>query len=362
MMDNNKTIFLIHPGKSLEEALAFINMSQLELSGRTGIAPKTINEIIKGKNPITPETALKFEKVLDIEASFWNNLQKNYDELVERNKERALMLKQVEIVKKYSCYPNLVKLGYVKALLKTNLIEKGIEKLSNLYRFYSVSSLSQVPNINGIVFRKSAGEYSKENLAAWLRCAEIDAEKINAPEYNEELLKSNLAYFRSLTLLPQDFSKKIKEKCLECGVIVVFTPYFPKTKVNGSFRWFRNKPLLQLNNKGAYSDIFWFTFFHELGHLFKHGKKDEFIEFDKNKDENKKENEANEFALNILYPDDKYEDIIKSTKHISERDIKKLTDELKIDSGIVAGRLAKEGLISWAECTKYRKTLKFISN
>ena len=346
-MDKNKTVFLIHPGKSLEEALLFINMSQLELSNRTGIATKTINEIIKGKNPITPETALKFEKVLNIEAPFWNNLQKNYDELVERSKERNLMIKHTELVKSYSCYPQLVELGYVKAPENKNRQEIALEKFTNLLHFFSVSSLNQVIQTNGIAFRKADGEYSKENLAAWLRCAEIEAEKNSLPEYDEGKLKSKLDFFRSLTLLPPNFAQTLKDTCFECGVLIVYTPYFTKTRLNGAFRWFRNIPVVQLNSKGAYSDIFWFTFFHELGHLLKHGKKDEFIEFTNITNIDKKELEADDFAINTLIPNQKYIEFTNAYSNFSNTSIIEFANEVNIAPGVVAGRLAREKKITW---------------
>ena len=62
-------------------------MSQLDLASKTGINKKTINEIIKGKAPITTITALKFEYVFKIPTSFWNNLESNYRESLERKKD-----------------------------------------------------------------------------------------------------------------------------------------------------------------------------------------------------------------------------------------------------------------------------------
>ena len=52
--------YLVTPGEVLDEYLDAYGMSQAELADRTGMAKKTINEIIKGKAPITSDTALKF--------------------------------------------------------------------------------------------------------------------------------------------------------------------------------------------------------------------------------------------------------------------------------------------------------------
>ena len=70
--------YAVPPGEILLETLEERGMTQAELAERTGRKKKTINEIIKGKAPITPETALQFERVFGIPAGFWNNLEQLY--------------------------------------------------------------------------------------------------------------------------------------------------------------------------------------------------------------------------------------------------------------------------------------------
>jgi len=70
--------YLITPGEVLKEYLEVCNMTQLELSDRTGLAQQTITEIIKGTSPITPATALKLELALGRPAHFWNNLERQF--------------------------------------------------------------------------------------------------------------------------------------------------------------------------------------------------------------------------------------------------------------------------------------------
>ena len=62
--------YVIAPGETILEILEVNYMTQLDLAYKTGINKKTINEIIKGKAPITTSTALKLEYVFDIPASF----------------------------------------------------------------------------------------------------------------------------------------------------------------------------------------------------------------------------------------------------------------------------------------------------
>ena len=66
------------PGETLLELIEELGMSQTELAQRMERPKKTINEIIKGKTAITPETALQLEKVLGPPADFWNNRERIY--------------------------------------------------------------------------------------------------------------------------------------------------------------------------------------------------------------------------------------------------------------------------------------------
>src|SRR5579864_8041081 len=83
--------YAIPPGETLVETLESFGMSQAELAARTGRPLKTINEITKGKTAITPETALQFEKVLGVPASFWNSLETNYQQSLAKNRERKTL-------------------------------------------------------------------------------------------------------------------------------------------------------------------------------------------------------------------------------------------------------------------------------
>jgi HTH-type transcriptional regulator/antitoxin HigA len=79
--------YAIPPGETLKEILETIGMTQVELAASTGRPKKTITEIIGGKAAITATTALQLERVLGVPASFWNNLERNYQETKARLKE-----------------------------------------------------------------------------------------------------------------------------------------------------------------------------------------------------------------------------------------------------------------------------------
>ena len=71
---------------------------------------------------------------------------------------------------------------------------------------------------------------------------------------------------------PNDLLKRLQQLCADAGVCLVYTPTFPKVPISGAARWHKDYPVIQLSLRGKWNDIFWFTFFHEAGHIMLHEK------------------------------------------------------------------------------------------
>ena len=63
--------YVVAPGETLKEVAEELGLSHKDLAERLGITPKTISKIVNGTAPITPETALKLERVLGISSNFF---------------------------------------------------------------------------------------------------------------------------------------------------------------------------------------------------------------------------------------------------------------------------------------------------
>lgn len=66
------------PGATIEDWLNERDLYQADLARMMGRPIKTINEIVRGKARITPETALQLEQALKIPAEFWLTREGNY--------------------------------------------------------------------------------------------------------------------------------------------------------------------------------------------------------------------------------------------------------------------------------------------
>ena len=87
------------PGEMLlEEFIKPLGMTQAELARRLGVSYPRLNEIIKGRRSVTPDTALRLARVLGMPADFWLNLQQDWDLWHAMNSPEAKEISKLEPV------------------------------------------------------------------------------------------------------------------------------------------------------------------------------------------------------------------------------------------------------------------------
>lgn len=354
--------YAVHPGEILEEYLDTLGMSQTELSDRTGIVLKHINEIIKGKAPVTSETALKLERSVGHPAHFWNNLQRLYEETKARLADRKRLEADLEWLD-HVPVKKMVEYGWIKAF------RDKAEQLVEVLGFFGVASQEQWRAVwerhQAVAFRQSQHVTTHaEAISAWLRNGEVQAQAIQCAAYDKARFKNVLTVARQLTREPPHiFQPRIVELCAGVGVAVAFVPELPKTGISGATRWLTpGKALIQLSLRHKSDDQLWFTFFHEAGHILLHGKKDVFLEGIDGMDQ-EKEDETNRFADEFLIPSDQW-DRFKQRHPGTLASVKTFAEEIGIAPGIVVGRLQHEKIVafSWGNDLKRRLTWKLAGN
>ncbi len=350
----------IHVGEFLEETLEDIGMSQSELANRLGRPFQAINEIIKGKKSITSTTALELEDVLGIPSNIWIGLESEYQVVIAREEELKLMEEESKFVKNFP-YTDLVNLGFVE------YTKKAVEKVDELKRFFSVAKLAQIPQVKAyeVAFRvASKDNISNESIATWIQVARIKAKEIETKIFDKKKLKEKLIEIKSLINL-EDINKSIEEiqKVLNsCGISLVLLPHFKNTKVHGATFWLDNqKAVIAMTLRGSFSDVFWFSFFHELGHILLHPKREVFLEDGYNDPKlQKQEDEADKFASEILISSKDFKKFLLA-KDFSRINVITFAKELDIKPSIIVGRLMHNGSIKYNnyELSKLRDRYKW---
>jgi HTH-type transcriptional regulator / antitoxin HigA len=335
---------LSKPGDTILETLEHMKMTQAELAGRLGKTSSKVNDIISGKEPITVNTALQLEKVLNIDAQFWLNREMLYREKLSRIEQEEALEEFKDILAQHPI-KELKEYGYLKS------DKKDAKMASDLLHFYGVASFDQWENLYvqeyaKTSFRKSqAHQTILASMAVWLRLGEIIMQKINVTEFHKEKFKASLEHIKKLVVdFPEDYATQLQSICAQAGVAVVYTFNLPKAPISGATRWIAGNPLIQLTDRYKTNDHFWFTFFHEAGHVLLHGKREIFIEdFSMYKIDEEKEKDANEFATKWLLPDNFLNDI---SDNVTEQEIRKIARKFNTHPAIVVGRLQNLGKVS----------------
>ncbi|MFA5118777.1 MAG: HigA family addiction module antitoxin [Candidatus Omnitrophota bacterium] len=345
--------YAVPPGVTISELLNHLGMTQVELADRTGRPEKTISDIVNGKQGVTPETALQFERVLGMSASFWNNLEKNYRESLVRIEEVKALEKQINWLENFP----------IESIIKNGWMQKhdnAVAQLQELLSFMGVASPKELSvSCSSAIFRKSKKiQTDPWTLCAWLRKGELEAQSVECKPYDKNKFKESLYKIREMTITPDTPSilPHWGKLCAESGVALVIIQELPKLKVNGATRWLKDKAVIQLSLLNKYEDILWFSFFHEAAHILLHGRKDVFIE-DRNKfDQNDMEKEADQFAEDFLVPRNEYNEFILKDD-FNHSTVNNFAKKIGVGPGIVVGRLQHEGLIKYNELASFKPRL-----
>jgi len=297
--------------------------------------------------------------VLGVRASFWTNHERIYRDTLARHRETDELERQLGWL---STMP-------VKELVRAGWIATANEPVAQLRIVLSFFGVAGVEEWRALwespdaIFRKSpAFAANRPATAAWLRQGELEAQKIDCAPFNETRFAEALGQLRSFTTKdPEEFVPALHERCASAGVAVAIVPPLPGVRAYGATRWLHStKALVQLSLRGKTDDHLWFTFFHEAGHVLKHGKRAVFVE---DGDENAaardpREAEADTFACDLLIPPAEYERFC-ANGDFSVAAIRRFAGRIGIASGIVAGRLQHERKVPFSRGNQIKRRFDF---
>lgn len=330
--------FISHPGDTLLELLEQYGVSQKELSLKTQTSEKHINEIIKGKKSITVSFAKKLENVFKPSASFWISRQNIYDERIESLRLiENISQEEKEVV---SLFPiqELSEFGYIKA--GRNVVENVLI----LRKFAATSNLLNTPNVleymlADVNFKidNTPSTFNEYKLYSWLRMCQLETEdKYNPNIYSEKRLKESLNKLKELSLL-DDFNlayERLINILFECGINFRIVKNFKSLPVQGFIKTVNNNVSLCTTIKWHREDVFWFTLFHEIGHLLSKRNSYAFIDF-----RDDEETKANNFARDFLISPSSYKELEHDINELNIINCARLNN---VCPAVVVGRLEKD--------------------
>jgi HTH-type transcriptional regulator / antitoxin HigA len=336
------------PGESIADLLEERGWTQAELAERLGYTAKHLNQLIKGKVPLSEDAAMRLERVLAGSAGFWLTREARYRERLAR----------LDAQERFAHWIDWLDDLPVKALMKSSVIaSRRVDAKSKpglveeLLHFYGVASPADWRARYGgmqVNFRRSRADQSDIGaISAWLRMGERLAEREQATRYDRQRFLAAIPEMRALTTLPpESFEPALRRLFADCGVTFVLVPAIPGAHVSGVARWLNaNRPMVQLSLYGKSNDRFWFTLFHEAAHLLLHAqeKKAVFLDDPDHADmDSAQESEANAWAADILIPA-VHREALAALK--TKESVRAFATQIGIHPGIVAGRLQHERTI-----------------
>lgn len=333
----SKNYIAIPPGATIKEQLEDRGMIQRDFASRMNLSEKHVSKLINGQSQLTQDVAYRLEMVLGIPASFWNNLESIYRQNLTKVEKENEMDQDIEISRKIS-YNEISKLGWIEETRKPK------ERVVNLRKFFEITTLELLAeNAPMQIACRKLNEANKEdlNLLVWAQKAKLEARNIPVKPINIYGLKRSLNEIRALTTSKDShFSIDLQQKLANLGIALVYLPHLPGSFLHGATFYDSKKIVIGLTLRGKDADRFWFSLFHEIGHIILGHINDNLGLTEHH------EYEADVFARDILIPPDEY-DLYIQNHDIGYDTVKNFAEKINISPGVVVGRLQKEGKIGY---------------
>lgn len=335
------------PGNTIKEVIAIRNFSIGELANKMQTTPKAISELIEGKTVITPDVAKDLSMFLGATSDFWLNREEQYRKALANNYVSEEWLKELPL-------KDMIKFGWIRDVK---------DKFSECLAFFDVPDvktwrLKYAEVMNTTSFRTSSSYKADQGATvSWLRFGELEAQQIECDTWNEQAFERTLHEVKALTRKksPKDFIPELLKACAACGVAVVVARTPNGCRASGATKFLNNdKAMLMLSFRYLSDDHFWFTFYHEAGHLMLHKSKSPIIEDNlASKNYTVEEKEANIFASEFLIPHELQHEL----PHLrgNKRNIISFALKAGISPGIVVGQMQHRGIIDHKYLNSYKR-------
>ena len=330
-------------------------MSQADLALRTNLSTKHINQIVQGVAPVTHETAATLERVTGTPARIWNALEAAYRDSLLRSRRAPLSPADATWLKSLPL-AELQGRGYLPPHASRS------ELMGAVLAFFGVADRLAWERIwlrPAASFRRSqAFQSHPAATAAWLRIGELEGRQVRCAPFDARRFREALLAARAMTRA-KSFSDALVAECAKSGVAVVFVREITGSRASGAARWISPaKALIQLSDRHKREDSFWFSFFHEGGHILNHPKRELFVD-GAQVDDDVHEEEANRFAANLLIPASETQKL--RTLDTSD-DVRRFADRIGVAPGIVVGRLHNDKLWPWNKGNEMIRKIQIVDS
>ncbi|QKO20548.1 ImmA/IrrE family metallo-endopeptidase [Rhodoferax sp. BAB1] len=328
------------PGETVREIAQRKGLKQAVVASALDVAEIELPRALDGDWPIDAERAEKLAAQIGGTPRFWLAREAQYRQALKsiHDDTRAWVSGLP--------FADMAKFGWIDAA------STFADKLRHAFAFFGVSSVDEwreawLSERGGLTAYRTSPVFTTQAAAAaaWLRQGELAASHIRTALWSRTDFERLLPDLRPLTRIhrPSEFLQQLQQKCAACGVAVVIVRAPKGCPASGATRVRNGQAVLQLSARYLRDDSFWFTFFHEAGHLVLHEDR-LFLEWSEKRHlDEKEELEANDFAGKVLIPPSQ-EAALRELPH-EYKSIMRFARNLSVSPGVVVGQLQHRGLL-----------------
>ena len=332
---NNKIAF--HPGYYVKEIVDESGLTQEDFARRLGTTPKNLSMLVRGEQDLSIDIAAKLSRMLGTSVDIWLNLQQSYNEKIAEIISDEELAREKEVFKKIDYKYFRDNFGF------PDMPRKVDEQIKRVREYLKLASLSVLKERDLAVNFKSYSENLSEsnivNANTMVQIAINQAIRTDAPKYNKAKFEKAVSYALTQTSNHDNFMPLITNAFNDAGVVLIVLPNLKNSGINGATKRVDGKIMLMVNDRRHYADTFWFALFHEIGHILNGDMGISYCD--------EIEDKADDYARNILIPEDKYKEFIKNTAVFDEKNIRVFANSINRDPGIVLGRLQMDKLVDY---------------
>lgn len=336
-----------HPGTILRYELEDREISQKDFAVMIGMQKSHLNELIKGKRPITKPIADKIEEVLGISAVSLVNMQTQYEYDMKVIEQRGV--EELEAQNTLSLYNEIFD---VRILFKR--IGKGqptaVQQMQYITETLCLPQPAELKLETSGMFRKSAKTgQDPRMLMTWKLLAESKAkeQKVTRP-FNKE--RKNEVVSALARALHDNLSTEntVKDILSAEGIAFCIEEKVDKASVDGYSYIEDGTPYIVLTRRYDRIDNFAFALMHEVGHIYMHyldgSRSDRKLSIPNYDNESAEEREANAFAANALIPNEEWRNApkVRVNPTMIQRKYTQWAIEKGLNKWIVLGRISYE--------------------
>jgi HTH-type transcriptional regulator/antitoxin HigA len=358
MMNNFEPDYSVSPGRTIVKIAEQMGLDHESLPRLLNITYKEFRDLLDGNYVISCDFAKRLGDILGGTKAFWLSREKNFRRCLilesEKKQIEETWLKDIPVKDIYDFYDQ-------KPTRNIN------SKIDLCFNFFNVNSVTEWYEkyqflLYRAAFRTSNTFNSKDaSVVSWLRFGQIAAENSDLKiKFKPELVYQNLNRIKELTIEkdPSYFIPKLSEILCDCGVVLVIEATPSGCSASGATFYHDDVAVIILSFRYKTDDHFWFTLFHEIGHLVLHG--DALHIESEDSDFSKEEEEANLFSSSVLIPKE-FEDQLNKLSISNWRQIPRTAKTMGISTGILVGQLQHRKILKFSQLNKFKTRFTLVS-